>query len=329
MASTPRTESDIVDDLCRIKGERFVAYRKEWDKVNCFELETDFPLFLHIEPNYRCNFRCPMCTQGNPELIDKFGYPEQLRTADILKILDEAQRYHCPSISFQGDNEPFLIKELPDWFAQARTRGFLDIMVNTNGSVMTQKLAERVVSSGLTRIRFSLDAVTPDTYAKIRIGGNFTRVMKNIELFLEVRRTLGSPLPRVGVNCVRMAANADEIEEFKTYWSERVDFVVVQDFMTPDTEGDYHHLDVATRPSVDNFRCAQPWQRLYIRGNGDVTPCCAMFSSYLKLGNIHNTSLHELWNSAPARELRMLQATGRYAENPVCLKCSKNGRQGG
>jgi radical SAM protein with 4Fe4S-binding SPASM domain len=323
-----RTEGEIVEELATLKGPDFRAYREHWDAANRFELETDFPLFLHIEPNYVCNFRCSMCTQGIPELKARFGYEESLSTADIARILDEARRHGCPSISFQGDNEPFLIKPITDWFAMARDAGFLDIMVNTNGSAMTPDLARRIVESGLTRIRFSLDAVTEETYARIRIGGNFAKVTRNIMTLLETRARLNSPLPKVGVNFVKMAVNSVELEPFLAHWGSIVDFVVVQDYMTPDIDGDYHALDVAGRVTEDEFRCAQPWQRLYIRGNGDVTPCCAMFSSRLTLGNVREQSLHALWHSPQAVALRRLHAEGRFRENPICLKCSKSGAQG-
>jgi len=323
-----RTESEAVDLLAQVKGEAFVTYRKDWEKVNAFELETKFPMFLHIEPNYVCNFRCPMCTQGIPELKEKFGYDESLDTEDIRRILEEGRRYRCPSVSFQGDNEPFLVKALPDWFAMARDFGYLDVMVNTNGSVMTKTLAERVLDSGLTRIRFSLDAITAETYAKIRLGGKFERVKANIEAFLAARARRGAVLPRVGVNFVKMAVNAAELEPFVAYWNDKVDYIVVQDFMTPDIDGDYRKLDIDGRATVPEFRCTQPWQRLYIRGNGDVTACCAMFNQYLKLGNFRRDSLYDIWQSPAARDLRRLHKEGRYRENPVCLKCSKNGGGG-
>lgn len=328
MSSPCKTESDIVGELMECLGEPFRAYRSQWNLVNEFKLETNFPLFLHIEPNYHCNFKCPMCTQGIPELKKKFGYPEKLNTADIKRIIDEASNFGCPSISFQGDNEPFLVKDIVSWFEMARDAGFQDIMVNTNGSVMNRRMAERIVKSGLTRLRFSLDAVSDEVYRKIRVGGDFAKVKANIELFLAVRAELGQKLPKVGVNCVRLAVNKHEIEPFMEYWGCKVDFVVIQDFMTPDVEESFGYMDVADREAVSNFRCQQPWQRLYIRGNGDVTPCCAMFSSYLKLGNFREQSLADLWNSPAARSLRRLHAEGRYRENPVCLKCSKSGSAG-
>jgi MoaA/NifB/PqqE/SkfB family radical SAM enzyme len=122
-----KTEDEAVAVLAEVQGEAFRAYRRNWDSANAFELETDFPLFLHIEPNYVCNFRCPMCTQGIPELKEKFGYDESLATEDIRRILEEGHRHGCPSVSFQGDNEPFLVKSIPNWFAMARDLGYLDI----------------------------------------------------------------------------------------------------------------------------------------------------------------------------------------------------------
>lgn len=320
-----KSESDIIEELKDIYGKDFVQYRKQWDKVNNFELETPFPLFLHIEANYLCNFRCPMCTQGVPELFEKFGYSERLETEDIANIIQQGKEFGCPSISFQGDNEPFLIKQIPDWFEMAKDAGFLDVMVNTNGSVMTEKLAKRIIKSGLTRIRFSLDAVSEEIYNKIRIGGDFDKVRKNIELFLNIRDRLKSSTPKVGVNFVKMAVNAHEVDLFKEYWGAKVDYIVFQDFLTPDIEGDFNNLDVDDRSPVSEFKCQQPWQRLYIKGNGDVTPCCAMFGSYLKLGSIHHDSLVDIWNSKKAKELRKLHAEGRFSENTICLKCTKNG----
>ncbi|MCR9140716.1 MAG: radical SAM protein [bacterium] len=319
----PKPESSIVGELEKIKGPKFAEYRKKWDEVNRFEFESDFPMFLHIETSYKCNFRCPMCVQGIPALRDKFGYEEAMTTEKITGILKEAQKYNCPSISFQGDNEPFLIREIVDWFKLAADHGFLDIMVNTNGSIMTERLAEQIIKSGLTRIRFSLDAITEETYSKIRLGGVFEKTMRNIDLFLRKREELGSELPKVGVNFVRMKQNEHEVDDFVKYWNDRVEYVVIQDFMTPDTEGDYEDLSGHREEKEDTFKCNQPWQRLYIRGNGEVTPCCAMFSSYLKMGDIGETSLKDIWDSSAAKELRKLHAEGRYHENPVCLKCSK------
>ena len=320
-----KTENDAIKSLIELQGKNFMLYRRKWEQVNRFEMESDFPMFLQIEPSYKCNFQCTMCVQGIPELKEKFGYPERLTTKEITRILAEGRKYNCPSISFQGDNEPFLIKEMTDWISLAREYGFIDIMVNTNGSVMNAKIAEKVIKSGLTRLRFSLDAFTEETYSRIRIKGKIRNIVSNIELFLWKRKELKSELPKVGVNFVRMKENEHEMGEFIKFWNDRVNYIVIQEFMSPDVEGDFEYMKGTSSGKRPDFKCTQPWQRLYIRGNGEVTACCAMFSRYLKLGDINSSSLYELWNSKAAKDLRKLHAEGRYAENFICLKCSKSG----
>ena len=57
--------------LGRIIGEKFVQYRKLWDAVNRFELQTEFPLFLQLYMNQNCNLRCPHCINGKINRILK------------------------------------------------------------------------------------------------------------------------------------------------------------------------------------------------------------------------------------------------------------------
>ena len=64
----------------------------------------------------------------------------------------------------------------------------MDIMLNCNGSAITKKKAKQILDSGLTRMRFSLDAFSQETYEKVRVGSiPLARVIKNIETFLDER----------------------------------------------------------------------------------------------------------------------------------------------
>lgn len=40
-------------------------------------------------------------------------------------------------------------------------------------------------TEGLTHIMISLDAATPETYSVIRVGGDYEKVVKNIENFVK------------------------------------------------------------------------------------------------------------------------------------------------
>ena len=320
-------ESEINDKLSSIIGDKFVEYRKKFDAVNKFEMETDFPLYMQIELHQICNLQCPMCSIGAPEANQKYVTDQKMSWETFEKIILECEKYQCPSLNPQGINEPLLTSNLEDHIRFAKKHGFVDIMMNTNATLLSEERAKKLLESGLTRIRFSLDAATKETYDKIRIGGDYEKVIKNIERFLDIKEKGGYELPIVGVNLCKMKTNEHEVEQFMEMWENKVDFVAIQNFTPPELQSDYSNF-IPTESEyndsmVKNFRCEQPWQRIYIKNNGAICPCCTFFNEELVLGNISNKTIHELWNSQEMKSLRQLHKEGRYYDNPWCNSCVK------
>ena len=158
------SEGDINSKLASIIGKKFETYREKWDAVNRFELETDFPLFLQLETNQICNLLCPSCPIGQPEAYTKYISSEKMDWELYQKIILEGEKYDCPSMEPQGTNEPFLDQNLENYIKFAADHGFIDIMLNTNGTILSEERARKVLKSGITRLRFSLDAATKETY---------------------------------------------------------------------------------------------------------------------------------------------------------------------
>ncbi|MBI2936089.1 MAG: SPASM domain-containing protein [Chloroflexi bacterium] len=318
-------EEEVNEKLTRIIGQKFAEYRKLWDAANAFQLETDFPLFLHIELAQVCNLRCPYCTHGDPIARAKYIKKARLDWPTYTRVILEGEEHGCPSMSPQGIDEPLLNKKLEEHILFAHKHGYMDIMMNTNATHLTEERSRKLLESGLTRLRFSLDAATPETYKKVRIGANFDNVHRNIDRFLEVKAKGGYQLPIVGVSFCRTKLNEHEVEAFVARWENAVDIVTVQEFIPPDTEADYSRFYPTNSRVRDDmmvgFKCVQPWQRVVIRNTGEVCPCCAMFSNDLSVGNVRDHTIHELWNSPAMKQLRGLHKAGNYWENPICLKC--------
>lgn len=319
------SENDVNHKLISILGSKFEKYRERWNAVNRFELETDFPLFLQIETNQICNLRCPSCPIGTPEAHEKYITTQKMPREIYDRIILEGEKYECPSVEPQGTNEPLLDQDLENQIKFASNHGFIDIMLNTNATLLSESRSRSMLKSGLTRIRFSLDAATKETYEKVRLGAKYDVTMKNIEGFLRIKRKEKCDLPVVGVNFVKQRDNEDEEEKFVETWIDKVDFIVIQEFQTPDVDHDYSDFlpiqsDYRERLMTD-FRCQQPWQRMLIRSTGEICPCCAFFSTELSLGNIKNQTIHESWNSEEMKNIRHIHKNGTWAENPWCKKC--------
>lgn len=325
-ASYTRDE-DIAVYLGRLLGPRFVEYRRLWNLTARFELETPFPLFLVLELVNFCNYRCPSCVHGYTDLkrLYQAGSAQEMDLRLYEKIINEAADYECPSICMNNIGEPTMMKNLLDRIEYARDHGFIDIMFNTNGLLLDRFLTPRLFESGLTRLMISLDAVTAETYKKVRVGGDFDRVIRNLDAFMETRERLGYKLPILRTTIVRSALNEHEVDDFVRHWTGRVDYVSVQEFMSP-RPGDarFDGLFARSRVIQENPRCPQPWQYMSVKPNGQVAPCCSMFSDLITVGDATATSLRAIWISDYFRHLRRLHKDGRYVEEPTCKICMGN-----
>ncbi|NOZ28638.1 MAG: radical SAM protein [Chloroflexi bacterium] len=315
---------DINEYLADILGEPFREYRRRWDQAHRLEVETEFPLYLSLETQLRCNFRCTMCTYSVPEEVRRLRYPERMSDALFDKIMEEASRHYCPSIGFNVLNEPLLDPKIIERIRKAVDAGFIDLRMNTNASLLTEEKAEQLVDSGLTRLYVGLDAVTPETYERVRIGGDYDAVMRNVLRFLEIREKKGKRLPILRVSFVRLAVNEHEIPQFIAYWFDKADMVTIQEYMPPVINEDFLAKHAKSKRIPRSYTCPQPFERLVIKGNGDMHPCCAQYNYKIRLGNLRDMSIYEAWHSDTMRTLRRHMKERTWEALPVCNVCLKS-----
>jgi radical SAM protein with 4Fe4S-binding SPASM domain len=76
------------------------------------------------------------------------------------------------------------------------------------------------------------------------------------------------------------------------------------------------YIDTPAVPP-DNTFCYQQWTRMDITPDGDVTPC--ILYPDLKVGNLHDQNVMEIWNSEKFARFRKVR---RLEVLPVCAKCN-------
>ena len=322
---TYSSEGDINNLLGKIIGDKFIKYREIWDKANRMELVTKFPLFLHLDMNQECNYKCPHCIIGTLSEVKENYSGNYLDFKNFKKIIDEGSEHNCPSMEPQGNNEPFLIKNLNEYIYYAHKKGFIDIMLNNNGSALTKKRAQQILDSGLTRLRFSLDAFSPETYSKVRVGSiPLERVLKNIFTFLELKEKGNYKLPVVGVSFCEMSHNEHELDQFIEFWTGKVDMISIQRYMPPipgkKKYDKYYSTKQLNEEPITDFKCVQPFQRVMIK-NDKITPCCVSFNKDLILGSIHDTKIFDAWNSEKMNKIRQMHKDGKFYLDKTCNDC--------
>lgn len=316
---------DPFDVLCDIHGDKFRDYRKTWGKVSNLELLTGFPLNLDFELNDTCNLRCEMCPYviENPEAKKTTFFPYEKFKEIILEGVPKGLR----AVNLNFLNEPLMRKDIPQFVRFAHENGVVDISFNSNASFLSGKMQDELLDSGMTRLQLSIDAFSAETYEKVRTGGDYQQVMDNILEFLEKKaaRKVGTML--VAVTFIRMAVNEHELVPFVNFWKEKVDYIILREYVNPYSQF-YENTDrrkdltAPQRHIIKDFRCNKPWQRMAIRADGTILPCCTTFGVSIPMGNVFKESLESVWTSPPMEELRQIHKNGEYQKNSICRECA-------
>ena len=178
---------------------------------------------LRISVTDRCNYKCVYCRTGN----EGAQYTE-LPIADYLRMVRILVSLGVEKVRLTG-GEPLLrsgLIEMVSELARMRTAyrpdgahldagdaGHpLDIALTTNGHLL-ESLAAPLKAAGLSRITVSMDAVDPETFARI------TRVPRSYERVLAgVHAAQAAGLGPVKINCVLLRGfNDAQIEPFAEF----------------------------------------------------------------------------------------------------------------
>lgn len=297
--------------------ELWDLYRTRYENSLKCELKNilKYPIQLEFELNGTCNYRCESCTYrlegGNA------GNRPQIEFDKYAEIVSDGVRKGLGSIRYNYHNEPLLKKDIAKYIMYAKDAGVVDTYLSTNGSLLNPSMSTALIKSGLDRIQVSIDACNEKTYSILRPGGDYRKVVSNVIDFIALRNSMEKLLPTVRVNFVKQPENKDELQEFCLFWQEqKVDSIGIQDYSDWSTEKNFDKYKNL------NFQCNMPFNRLVIRYNGDILPCCLFLSDKLVLGNIYDDSIDNIWNSEKMHELRQLHSKPHgWMKNEICKRC--------
>lgn len=128
-----------------------------------------------------------------------------------------------------GFGEPLASPRFFDWLDTLVNNGCTNI-TSLNGLLLTEEKSRRLIESGIAQVSFSLDAVTSETYEKIRRGGNFHKALENIRRFVQLRNERGNPVPYPRLTLCLLRDNLHEVAEFADLAkSLGIDFISIMD----------------------------------------------------------------------------------------------------
>jgi len=156
----------------------------EWGKIAFTPiLNKRYPISGSIELTERCNLNCVQCYINQP-LDSRIARSKEMDTARVFGILDQIAEAGCVFLMMTG-GEIFVRPDFFDIYDHAKKLGLL-LTLFTNGTLITDHVAERLADSPPLKIDITLYGMTAETYESVtRVPGSFRRCMRAIEKLKE------------------------------------------------------------------------------------------------------------------------------------------------
>jgi heme b synthase len=123
-----------------------------------------------------CNLACVHCRASSL----RGSYAGELTTAQGLRLLDDIAASSTPVIILTG-GEPLLRADIYEIAAYGTNKG-LRMVLATNGTLVTEEIAGKMMEAGIQRVSISIDGMDAQSHDAFRnVPGAFTGALAGIE----------------------------------------------------------------------------------------------------------------------------------------------------
>lgn len=306
----------------------------------------------------QCNLRCVMCWHTNRREAERSPQAiPNLPREDLLALLN-APAFRSATISVVGGGEPFLYPYLEELLRHAPTPD-RRLMIMTNGTLLHKyPVFWEIAAHAKITLMFSIDAATPETYARLRPPGLWDDLMGNIQRFLELRQR--NPQLELSSSCVVLKQNVAELLDFlklNAAWGSTYVHLhpAIRSNFPDDWRMDVHEpayihainevrdyarahnialdrveellppgdsLPREAKAAGDPRRgCRLPAETMTISPQGEVYTCDTAFRYFYTCGNLFRDGFDEIWLSREWLSLRLAHALGVERMHPLCQNC--------
>ena len=222
-------------------------------------------------------------------------------------IIDNAHK-NIQFITLASRGEPLVSKSINEMISYTSGK-FLNLKLNTNASLFTEKICHTVLSDTVKTLVISADAAEKDEYAKIRVNGDLNKIIKNLEMLNSIKEKhykKSKIITRVsGVNFSK-DQNFDKMLGFWKNYADQIVFVKYNPW-----ENSY----MAPENHIEN-PCSDLWRRMFIWWDKKVNPCDVDYKSKLSVG-VFDNNISEIWKSDNYDTLRKMHLNKNQKNYPM------------
>ena len=282
------------------------------------------PPMVIIDATNTCNLQCIHCPQ--PALQRALGFkPLHIEFSTFKKIVDEIETCEVDTLlRIAGDGEPTIHPQLLEMVKYAKSKTNIAVNLTSNGLNIDIKYCDELLNADIDLIDISLDALTKTTYDKVRRGGKYDKLIRNV-MNLIFRRNALNKKTKIMVSFVEQNENVHETNLFCEFWQPLVDKVLIRQLHSALGEVKVSESKNKNQAqSKSRFPCPHLWKRLTVDFNGSIKYCAHDWvnNEGIILGNAKNDSLEDIWHSIQLNSLRRNHLNNNIPNNSVCGGCT-------
>lgn len=310
----------------------FLKTRSKRQKLaDILPLET--PFTVNIDPSGACNFSCGFCPCNTVDFRN--GDRHKIMTMELFgKIVEDLTQFpqRIKVINLYCFGEPLLNKNVPQMVRMLREKKVCnEIIMVTNGSLLTTELNEELASCGIDYIRISVEALSSEGYQSVSNREiNFEKFLDNIK---DLRNKCQNShclenggITKVHSKCVNaMLRNDTDVQRFYELFDPISDFISIEN--VEEWWGDFEpiinqdSIKVVSNVNYGGKICTRPLIHMIIHSNGAISACCNDWKFATVYGDVNKESLVDIWNGDKLRDFQLMHLEGRRYENVFCAKC--------
>ena len=119
-------------------------------------------------------------------------------------------RRYKPVVQLSGHGETLLHPDFMEMLEETIGAG-CKVTFQTNGTLLSPRIVERIVDLGVEGIVISLDGATPEVFDQIRRRARLDKILANIRQLNEEKKRRSTDRPRLGIEFVAMRRNIHEL----------------------------------------------------------------------------------------------------------------------
>lgn len=270
------------------------------------EVLRTIPGFYNVQIEGTCSGACQYCPY--PEVYNEDRRNRRMTVSDFRKLVKEMTLLSEQAVvSLSAWGEPLRHPDFTEFVRAVLEQEGLSVLIETDGLKITEEFASSLaaVSAGFP-VRnnghkniiwiISLDAVSPETYGKIRgidsvhVSEIFTAAVQSVTILQNYFP--GAVYPQM----VRINGNEEELEKFYRFWSDTSSpsggNLIIQKY--DDFCGMLSHDKPADLAPLERYPCWHIRRDMTIFADGSV-PVCREYLCDGIIGNVFDEGIPAVW----------------------------------